>query len=65
MPTKSLRIKSYRSWTINDIASDVHISAWTVNDASVVRNLFDMGVDSVITDYPSMAVPLVSYLAQA
>lgn len=45
--------------------SDVHISAWTVNDASVVHNLFDMGVDSVITDYPSMAVPLVSYLTQA
>ena len=40
----------------------VHISAWTVNDASVITNLHQLGVDSVITDYPSMAVPLVATL---
>ncbi len=40
----------------------VHISAWTVNDASVIKNLHRMKVDSVITDYPSMALPLVSAL---
>lgn len=41
----------------------VHISAWTVNDASVIENLYRLGVDSVITDYPSMAVPLVAKLS--
>jgi glycerophosphoryl diester phosphodiesterase len=40
----------------------VHISAWTVNDASVIENLYRMHIDSVITDYPSMAVPLVAAL---
>ena len=40
----------------------VHISAWTVNDASVIENLYRMRVDSIITDYPSMAVPLVAAL---
>jgi glycerophosphoryl diester phosphodiesterase len=42
----------------------VHISAWTVNDASVIENLYRLGVDSVITDYPSMAVPLVAKLTR-
>ena len=40
----------------------VHISAWTVNDATVIENLHRMRIDSVITDYPSMAVPLVAAL---
>ncbi len=40
----------------------VHISAWTVNDASVIENLYRLGVDSVITDYPSMALPLIASL---
>lgn len=40
----------------------IHISAWTVNDASVIEQLFRSGVDSVITDYPSMALPLVASL---
>jgi glycerophosphoryl diester phosphodiesterase len=40
----------------------VHISAWTVNDASVIENLYRMQIDSIITDYPSMAVPLVAAL---
>ena len=42
----------------------VHISAWTVNDASVIENLYRMRVDSIITDYPSMAVPLVAALVR-
>ncbi len=40
----------------------IHISAWTVNDASVIEQLFQLGIDSVITDYPSMAIPLVAAL---
>jgi glycerophosphoryl diester phosphodiesterase len=40
----------------------VHISAWTVNDATVIENLYHLGIDSVISDYPSMAVPLVATL---
>ena len=40
----------------------IHISAWTVNDASVIEELYRLGIDSVITDYPSMALPLVAAL---
>jgi glycerophosphoryl diester phosphodiesterase len=42
----------------------VHISSWTVNDASVIEQLYRFGVDSVITDYPSMALPLVAKLTR-
>ena len=42
--------------------SGIHISVWTVNDAQIIKNLYRMKVDSVITDYPSMAVPLVAAL---
>jgi glycerophosphoryl diester phosphodiesterase len=40
----------------------IHVSTWTVNDASVIRQLHRLGVDSVITDYPSMALPLAAAL---
>ena len=40
----------------------IHISAWTVNDANAIENLYRVGVDSVITDFPSMALPLVAAL---
>jgi glycerophosphoryl diester phosphodiesterase len=40
----------------------VHVSVWTVNDASVIKNLHRSKVDSVITDYPSMALPLIASL---
>jgi glycerophosphoryl diester phosphodiesterase len=40
----------------------IHISTWTVNDASVIEQLYQLGIDSVITDYPSMALPLVAAL---
>ncbi len=42
----------------------IHISAWTVNDASVIKQLYKLRIDSVITDYPSMALPLVASLAR-
>ncbi len=40
----------------------MHVSSWTVNDASAIEALYNMGVDSVITDFPSMALPLVASL---
>ena len=43
-------------------ANNIAVSVWTVNDASTVKALYKMGVDSVITDYPSMALPLVAAL---
>lgn len=43
-------------------ANGQHVSCWTVNDPTTVRALYAMGVDSIITDYPSMALPLISSL---
>lgn len=34
----------------------LQVSAWTVNDPEQMRTLADIGVDSIITDYPSRAV---------
>jgi len=34
----------------------LHVSVWTVNEASLMRRLADFGVDSLITDYPGLAV---------
>lgn len=33
----------------------LHLSLWTVNDPEYMRHFADMGVDSIITDYPSIA----------
>ncbi len=43
-------------------AQGIAISAWTVNDPATVTALHQLGVESVITDYPSMALPLVARL---
>ena len=40
----------------------IHVSVWTVNDASVIKNLYRSKVDSVITDFPSMALPMIASL---
>lgn len=34
----------------------LHVSVWTVNDAALMRRLADFGVDSLITDFPGLAV---------
>jgi len=34
----------------------LHVSVWTVNDPALMRRLADFGVDSLITDYPGLAV---------
>ncbi|WP_434456391.1 glycerophosphodiester phosphodiesterase [Stutzerimonas urumqiensis] len=33
----------------------LHVSSWTVNDPETMQRLADMGVDSLITDYPGLA----------
>lgn len=37
-------------------AMGLHVSVWTVNDPGMMRRLADMGVDSLITDFPHLAV---------
>ena len=34
----------------------LHVSVWTVNDPTLMRRLADFGVDSIITDFPGLAV---------
>ena len=33
----------------------IHVSAWTVNDPALMRQLAQYGVDSLITDFPGLA----------
>lgn len=40
----------------------IQVSVWTVNDPQIIKNLYRLKVHSVITDYPSMALPLVGSL---
>lgn len=37
-------------------AMGLHVSTWTVNDTNNARRMYDMGVDSLITDVPSKMV---------
>jgi glycerophosphoryl diester phosphodiesterase len=41
---------------------NMHVSVWTVNDIAAIDRLNAMGVDSIVTDYPSMAIPYVGSL---
>ncbi|WP_372873507.1 glycerophosphodiester phosphodiesterase [Pseudomonas sp.] len=34
----------------------LHVSVWTVNEPALMRRLVDFGVDSLITDFPGLAV---------
>ena len=34
----------------------LHVSVWTVNEPALMRRLADFGIDSLITDYPGLAV---------
>lgn len=38
---------------------DLHVSAWTVNEPELMLKLRDMGVDSLITDVPQLAVTVL------
>ena len=37
-------------------ALGLHVSVWTVNDPTTMIRLADMGVDSIITDFPHLAI---------
>ncbi|TWH64507.1 glycerophosphoryl diester phosphodiesterase [Azomonas agilis] len=41
----------------------LHVSVWTVNEPEQMRQLAHMGVDSLITDYPSKAVLALGFTA--
>ncbi|MEK1904942.1 MAG: glycerophosphodiester phosphodiesterase [Pseudomonas sp.] len=34
----------------------LHVTVWTVNEPALMRRLADFGVDSIITDFPGLAV---------
>ena len=38
----------------------LHVSVWTVNEPALMRRLADFGVDSLIPDYPGLAVSTLS-----
>ena len=38
----------------------LHVSVWTVNEPALMRRLADFGVDSIITDFPGIAVKTLS-----
>lgn len=40
-------------------AAGLHVSVWTVNDPALMRKLAEMGVDSLITDAPKLAVTVL------
>ena len=37
----------------------IEVFPWTVNDSSKMRELYKMGVDGIITDYPDVAVKIL------
>jgi glycerophosphoryl diester phosphodiesterase len=41
-------------------ARNIQVIPWTVNDADTMRKLFGWGVDGLITDYPDLAVEVLS-----
>ncbi|MVW77030.1 glycerophosphodiester phosphodiesterase [Pseudomonas xionganensis] len=38
----------------------LHVSVWTVNEPALMRRLADFGADSIITDFPGLAVRTLS-----
>jgi glycerophosphoryl diester phosphodiesterase len=41
-------------------ARNIQVIPWTVNEAETMRELLDMGVDGLITDYPDIAIEVLS-----
>lgn len=41
-------------------AAGLHVSVWTVNEPALMRKLIEMGVDSLITDVPKMAMEVLN-----
>ena len=44
--------------------TDMHLSIWTVNNPEQITTFYQLGVDSIISDYPSMALPLINSLSR-
>lgn len=40
-------------------AQGLHVSVWTVNEPELMQRLVDIGVDSIITDFPQLAVDIL------
>ncbi|TVP91685.1 MAG: glycerophosphodiester phosphodiesterase [Pseudomonadaceae bacterium] len=40
-------------------AAGLHVSVWTVNEPALMQKLVDMGVDSLITDFPGLAMQVL------
>lgn len=56
-------VNSFNSFALSHARKQgIKVAAWTVNDPQTLKKLFRMKVDIVITDYPSMALPLVASL---
>ncbi len=41
-------------------ARNIQVIPWTVNNADSMRELLDWGVDGLITDYPDLAIEVLS-----
>jgi len=65
----SLLALNWRAATVERIAkaksAGVHLSVWTVNEASDMQRLANLGVDSIITDFPTLALSTIGELATA
>ena len=44
--------------------TNMHLSIWTVNNPEQIKTLYQLQVDSIISDYPSMALPLIKSLSR-
>jgi len=40
-------------------AKGLLVQVWTINDAALMRTLFEMGIDGIMTDYPSRLAAIV------
>ena len=53
----------YRDVTAEEVkeaqALGIEVHVWTVNDAAQMKELAEMGVDGIITDYPNVAIDAV------
>ncbi|MGY5873106.1 MAG: glycerophosphodiester phosphodiesterase family protein [Candidatus Thorarchaeota archaeon] len=52
--------KTISSHLVEDAHSnDVQVFPWTVNDSTQIRNLYKIGVDGIITDFPDIAIKIL------
>ncbi|KXU36392.1 glycerophosphodiester phosphodiesterase [Ventosimonas gracilis] len=65
----SLLALNWKACTAERVAkakgAGVHLSVWTVNDASDMQRLAKLGVDSIITDFPTLALSTIDEWATA